>query len=83
MVWGAGPNLNPDPSPNPNPIPNTNPISNPNHNPYPNPNQVWGVGPWEHDRTSLAAEPPPDEIATVCYLVITPAPPTRSQRCVT
>ena len=39
---------------------------------------VWGVGPWEHDFSSLAAEPPPDAIATAVALsaVARDKPPT-------
>ena len=29
---------------------------------------VWGVGPWEHDYSSLSHEPPPDEIASAVAL---------------
>ena len=29
---------------------------------------VWGVGPWDHDYTSLIEDPPPDEIASAVAL---------------
>ena len=35
---------------------------------------VWGVGPWEHDFTSLASDPPPGEIAAAVALAVAEAP---------
>ena len=35
---------------------------------------VWGVGPWEHDFTSLASDPPPGEITAAVALAVAEAP---------